>query len=105
MAVPPPPRRLMHLLFVRFKCANHALALKRFLLLAQGDFIQSLMDSLQDTLSKRAAEVYRHNLVGVCDLSPLPATWVVCWGCTGGWVPAEAPPIQEHVMAHFATLC
>jgi len=37
---------LLDILFTRYKLKDHLNALKRYLLLGQGDFIQNLMDSL-----------------------------------------------------------
>ncbi len=39
-------KKLLDLLFGKYKLMEHMNALKRFLLLGQGDFIQYLMDSL-----------------------------------------------------------
>jgi gamma-tubulin complex component 3 len=37
-------QRLIHILFEKYKLHDHCLAVKRYLLLGQGDFIQCLMD-------------------------------------------------------------
>lgn len=39
-------RRLLDLLKTKYKLMDHLRALKRYLLLGQGDFIQQLMDNL-----------------------------------------------------------
>ena len=57
----------MHLLFVRYKFDKHAHAIKQYLLLSRGDFIQNLMDNLQSTLGRRASEVHKHNVIGILD--------------------------------------
>ena len=48
---------------------QHLEALKRFMLLGQGDFVSALLDLVGEELSKRADYVYRHNLVGVLDIA------------------------------------
>jgi gamma-tubulin complex component 3 len=51
----------------QYKLMIHLAALKRFLLLGQGDFIQCLMDALVPELSKRASRLFRHNLLAHVD--------------------------------------
>jgi gamma-tubulin complex component 3 len=65
---------LLSLFFDKFKLMDHLKAIKKYLLLAQGDFCQSLMDSLgwniaysRETLSKPAVTIYRHNLTGTLE--------------------------------------
>ncbi|RUP51935.1 gamma-tubulin complex component protein, partial [Jimgerdemannia flammicorona] len=66
-------RRLLDLLSNKYKLMEHFRALKRYLLLGQGDFIQYLMDSLgcvlllRDGLDKAANTLYRHNLTGTLE--------------------------------------
>ncbi|ORX79680.1 Spc97/Spc98, partial [Anaeromyces robustus] len=55
---------LLDILFTRYKLKDHLNALKRYLLLGQGDFIQNLMDSLGPSLRNKAVGLYRHNLTG-----------------------------------------
>ena len=54
--------RLMHLLNQRFQLQAHLAALKKFLLLGQGDFIGLLMESLSTSLDGPANSQYRHTL-------------------------------------------
>ncbi len=49
------------------KLLAHLLALKKFLLLGQGDFVTSLMDRLGHELGKRANQIFRHNLNGIVE--------------------------------------
>eukprot|EP01135_Chromosphaera_perkinsii_P008737 Nk52_evm70s1444 gene=Nk52_evmTU70s1444 len=54
-----------HLLFLlksQFKMKTHLEALRKYLLLGQGDFIQQLMDLLHPELDKEASGLYLHNL-------------------------------------------
>ncbi|ETV97580.1 hypothetical protein H310_09480 [Aphanomyces invadans] len=55
------------LLLNKHQLLEHCRALKQYLLLGQGDFIQYLMDLLQPELSKRATQIYRHNLMSVLE--------------------------------------
>ena len=54
--------RLIDLMGNKFKLFDHLLALKKFLLLGQGDFIALLMESLSNNLDRPANTLYRHNL-------------------------------------------
>ncbi|CAG8731061.1 7839_t:CDS:2, partial [Funneliformis mosseae] len=60
-------QRLLSILFTKFKLKEHLTALKRYLLLGQGDFIQHLMAQLGSGLSKPANTLYRHNLTGTLE--------------------------------------
>ncbi|KAI5295462.1 Microtubule-nucleating Tub4p (gamma-tubulin) complex component [Ascosphaera acerosa] len=54
--------RLIFLMDTRFKLFEHLYALKRYLLLGQGDFIALLMESLASNLERPANSQYRHTL-------------------------------------------
>ncbi|KAA8896888.1 Spc98 family-domain-containing protein [Sphaerosporella brunnea] len=54
--------RLIDLMGNKFKLFDHLAALKKFLLLGQGDFIALLMESLSANLDRPANTLYRHNL-------------------------------------------
>ncbi|KAI9997629.1 hypothetical protein PInf_001560 [Phytophthora infestans] len=58
---------LIRTLTEKYRLLDHCQALKRYLLLGQGDFIQYLMDLLGPELSKRGAQVYRHTLTNVLE--------------------------------------
>jgi gamma-tubulin complex component 3 len=60
-------KHLLKLFFEKFKFNENLLAIKKYLLLAQGDFVQSLMDCLGNALSKHANSIYRHNLTGTLE--------------------------------------
>ena len=51
----------------KFYLSTHLLALKKFMLLGQGDFVTCLMDSVGPELKKRATQLYRHNLTGTLE--------------------------------------
>ena len=58
-------QRLMEVLFSdRFNLSAHLMALKRYLLLEQGDFVQALMDNVGSHLDQPAAEVSPFTLAG-----------------------------------------
>ncbi|KZZ96435.1 Gamma tubulin complex protein 3 [Ascosphaera apis ARSEF 7405] len=54
--------RLIFLMDTRFKLFDHLHALKKYLLLGQGDFIALLMESLASNLDRPANSQYRHTL-------------------------------------------
>ncbi|KKK21853.1 hypothetical protein ARAM_002885 [Aspergillus rambellii] len=54
--------RLIHLMDDKFKLFDHLRALKKYLLLGQGDFIALLMESLASNLDRPANSQYRHTL-------------------------------------------
>ncbi len=56
---------LMRLLMDKYHFHAHSSALKRYLLLAQGDFIQLLFDRISPELHKPASGLLRHNLQSV----------------------------------------
>ena len=55
---------LLQILYDRYKLLTHLQALRKFLLLGQGDFIRHLLDLLQEELDKPAKLLYRHNVSG-----------------------------------------
>jgi gamma-tubulin complex component 3 len=59
--------RVRDALFTRFRLGDHCAAIKRYLLLGQGDFITSLMDAVGPALSERAAAVSSYKLMGVLE--------------------------------------
>lgn len=58
-------RRLMRAMLERYRIEDHCLALKKYLLLGQGDFIQHLMDLLHAELDRPAKQLYKHSLVNI----------------------------------------
>ncbi|KAF9360428.1 Gamma-tubulin complex component 3 [Mortierella sp. AD094] len=60
-------QRLLHLLVTKFKLLDHLKAIKRYILLGQGDFIQHLMETLGPNLSQPANTLFRHNLTGTLE--------------------------------------
>ncbi|RKP25210.1 Spc98 family-domain-containing protein [Syncephalis pseudoplumigaleata] len=60
-------RRLLDTLYTRYRVIDHMQAIKRFLLLGQGEFVQHLMDALGPSLSKPASMVFRHNLTSTLE--------------------------------------
>ena len=54
--------RLIHLMDDKFHLFEHLDALKRYLLLGQGDFVALLMESLSSNLDRPAGSQYRHTL-------------------------------------------
>lgn len=54
--------RLIGLMGSKFRLFDHLRALKKYLLLGQGDFIALLMEGLSSSLERPANTLYRHNL-------------------------------------------
>lgn len=54
--------RLIYLMAEKFRLFDHLSALKKYLLLGQGDFIALLMESLASNLDRPANSQYRHTL-------------------------------------------
>lgn len=59
-------KRLMSLFFDKFDLSHHFAAIKKYLLLSQGDFTQSLIDSLAKILDE-SGEIFLNNLTGLVD--------------------------------------
>ena len=60
---------LVKLLMERYALGEHAMALRRFLLLGQGDFVECLMDAMQQELNAEAGTIQRHQLMGLLDMA------------------------------------
>ncbi|XP_067943881.1 gamma-tubulin complex component 3 homolog [Watersipora subatra] len=60
-------KHLMEVLYNKYNFINHLKAMRRYLLLGQGDFIQQLMDLLVTELSRDASALYQHNLNGILE--------------------------------------
>ncbi|KAI8805753.1 Spc98 family-domain-containing protein [Cladochytrium replicatum] len=58
---------LMTILFEKFSLYEHFSALRKYVLLSQGDFALCLMDLISDSLSKSASTLYKHNLTGALE--------------------------------------
>jgi len=61
--------RVLHLMSNKFNLFLHLSALKKYLLLGQGDFIAILLDSLASNLDGPANSQYRHHLTSALDHS------------------------------------
>ncbi|PVD18317.1 hypothetical protein C0Q70_20866 [Pomacea canaliculata] len=58
---------LLEVLHTQYKFMDHLKAMRRYLLLGQGDFIRHLMDLLEEDLAKPATNLYLHNLNGILE--------------------------------------
>lgn len=54
--------RLTHLMSTKFGLFTHLTAIKKYMLLAQGDFFELLIESLAQHLDRPVNSMYRHNL-------------------------------------------
>jgi hypothetical protein len=59
--------RLLRMMQEDFCLYDHLLALKKFMLLGQGDFVTCLMDAVGPELQKPPSKLYRHNLTGILE--------------------------------------
>lgn len=62
-------QHLVSLMRKQYKLDEHCHALRMFLLLGQGDFVESLIDYAEEDLSKDAGELFRHHLTGIVDMA------------------------------------
>eukprot|EP00930_Biecheleria_cincta_P059782 TRINITY_DN45509_c0_g1_i1.p1 TRINITY_DN45509_c0_g1~~TRINITY_DN45509_c0_g1_i1.p1 ORF type:complete len:865 (-),score=178.93 TRINITY_DN45509_c0_g1_i1:319-2913(-) len=62
-------KHLVKLMMDQYALMEHSLALRRFLLLGQGDFVESLMDGAQEELIRDAAKIHKHHLMGILDMA------------------------------------
>lgn len=60
-------KHLLETIFIKYSFVKHCNALKRYLLLGQGDFIQTLMDLLGPDLGNKAGEMSEYQLNGSLD--------------------------------------
>ncbi|XP_055985774.1 gamma-tubulin complex component 3 isoform X2 [Sorex fumeus] len=60
-------RHLLDVLSQRYSLLDHMQAMRRYLLLGQGDFIRHLMDLLKPELVRPATTLYQHNLTGILE--------------------------------------
>ena len=60
-------KKLLRMMLNEFNLLDHFLAMKKFILLGQGDFVTCLMDEIGPELRKRATQLYRHNLSGMLE--------------------------------------
>ncbi|XP_066517256.1 gamma-tubulin complex component 3 [Hoplias malabaricus] len=58
---------LLDVLNKTYQLLDHLQAMRRYLLLGQGDFIRHLMDLLKPELARAATTLYQHNLTGILE--------------------------------------
>ncbi|KAJ1973953.1 Microtubule-nucleating Tub4p (gamma-tubulin) complex component [Dimargaris verticillata] len=59
--------RLIDVIFTKYRMMDHFEAMKRYLLLGQGDFAQCLMTSLDSELSRPATRVHKYNVTAALE--------------------------------------
>ncbi|KAF8639856.1 hypothetical protein AX17_001111 [Amanita inopinata Kibby_2008] len=59
--------RLFEVFLEKFKLLDHLSALKNYLMLGHGDFVDQLMEALVSSLSRPANALYRHNLTATLE--------------------------------------
>ncbi|SCV69660.1 BQ2448_1054 [Microbotryum intermedium] len=60
-------KRLFEIFFDKFRLMDHLKALKDYLMLGKGDFVEILMESLGPSLDRPANLLYRHNLTATLE--------------------------------------
>ncbi|TIA96457.1 hypothetical protein E3P94_03328 [Wallemia ichthyophaga] len=60
-------QRLLENMFSKYKLMDHLQALKRYLMLGSGDFVDILMESIGPSLARPANTLYRHNLTATLE--------------------------------------
>jgi len=60
-------KHLLDVLNKKYSLLDHMQAVRRYLLLGQGDFIRHLMDLLKPELVRPATTLYQHNLTGILE--------------------------------------
>ena len=58
---------VLSILFTRYKFLDHITAMRKYLLLGQGDIIRYLLELLEDELCQPATALYPHNLSGILE--------------------------------------
>ncbi len=70
-------KHLLEIMFEKYKFYDHCLAIKRYLLLGQGDFIQYLMDLLGYLLQQRFPFIFPPETIYRSQQTPFSVT--ICW--------------------------
>jgi len=60
-------QHVVGIMFSKFKLMSHLAALRKYLLLGQGDIMRYLLDLLDTELSQPATQLYPHNLAGILE--------------------------------------
>ena len=60
-------KKLIGILFTKYRFVEHANCIRKYLLLAQGDFHHYLMEQLNDVLNEPAKKIHKHNLVSILE--------------------------------------
>ena len=58
-------RALIEILFEKYRFFDHCEAIRRYLLLGQGDFVQALMTAMAEELQKPAVQLFKHNMTNL----------------------------------------
>ena len=60
-------RHVLDVMFGKFRLMDHMAALRKYLLLGQGDIMRYLLDLLEGELAQPATQLFPHNLAGILD--------------------------------------
>ena len=59
--------KLLNILFVKYRLQEHCMSIKKYLLMAQGDFHQALIEGMHLILNQPAVRIYKHTLVSILE--------------------------------------
>jgi len=60
-------RHVLDIMFNKFRLMSHLAALRKYMLLGQGDIMRYLLDLLEPELCQPATQLYPHNLAGILE--------------------------------------
>jgi len=60
-------RHVLDIMYGKFQLMSHLAALRKYMLLGQGDIMRYLLDLLDEELSHPASDLYPHNLAGILE--------------------------------------
>ena len=60
-------RHVLNVMFGKFQLMSHLAALRKYMLLGQGDIMRYLLDLLELELCQAATQLYPHNLAGILE--------------------------------------
>ena len=59
--------KLLNILFGKYKLQDHCTSVKKYLLMAQGDFHHALIEGIYSTLNLSATKIYKHSLISILE--------------------------------------
>ena len=82
-------RHVLDIMYAKFQLMSHLAALRKYMLLGQGDIMRYLLDLLDTELCQPATQLYPHNLAGILETAIRgnynlynARCFVICWFST-----------------------